>query len=97
MDTLLFITDEDSGLEVFLIPAANPLAETAARLNGEEYTYPDEDDEDAEHNEDMEAVVNACFEHKADWHQGNLTDHAVQLPTEPVRVSHVYLINHPGL
>lgn len=100
--TLLVVTDEtNDSVEVYLIPAG-PIAALAAKENGTQYEFPNEDDfddaaeyEDAK-NESVESIYEAIVDPKnRDWHQGNWTDGVLALPFEPVRVSHIYLNNTP--
>lgn len=99
--TVLLLTDLENGsCEVFVIPAG-PIADKAAAATGTDYDWPPEPEEDDDGREDvdvdLEEVYHACMEPKNKdlWHNGNPFDGALELPREPVRVSHIYITNAP--
>jgi hypothetical protein len=99
--TVLLLTEVDTGsCEVFVIPEG-PIADKAAAVTGVDYDWPPEpeedDDEREDVNDDLEEVYYACMEPKNKdlWHNGDLFDGALELPREPVRISHIYITNAP--
>jgi hypothetical protein len=104
--TVLLLTDSDTGeCDVFVIPSG-PFAAMAARQSGEEYEWPEavdeaEEGEDQPEREGVNTDIEELFYHVMDpknkeaYHNGNLTDSVLNLPREPVIVSHIFITNAP--